>query len=391
MNLSLKNINFLHIKRYGSILVFSFIYFSSIAQPALENYHKYFRVGDYVNAKKEIETVVTLPEMASNAKAWFYRSEVNTALYSKSPADNQGSLEIAYMSLMKSSSLDTKRELSAEIASQIKLLSTLYFNKGATDFNNQKYTYAILSLERAADIGNLLTPSVTVPEIYFYIGMAAALSNNTTKVKKYFSQLANQNYPKAEVYSYLAEVYKNENNNSEAISTYKKGISAVTDNTSQLYVKIVKLFLNIGFTNEAVEYLNKGTAKYPNDEDLNYIKASLNTQLKEDNKAMDGYKKTLEVNPNHLEANYNLGIMYYNSSINHLKKADSFLNTDKQKYDSEKELFLTEIKLAAPYLEKAHQLEKNNRNTINCLLDIYKRLQRKEQYNALKTELDNMK
>ncbi len=391
MNYKNKNIKSLHLQRFFILFVVFCLYSPGFSQISFDNYLKYFKSGDYINAKKEIESAVTQPDMVSNARAWYYRCEVNSALYSKKPEENPGSLEIAYMSLMKSSSLDTKKELSKEIAAQIKLLSTLYYSKGASDFNNQKYNYALLSFERAADIGNLVTPSVTVPEIYFYIGMAAALSNNNTKVKKYFSQLADQNYPKIEVYNYLAEVYKAENNNSAAIETYKRGINTITDNSVILYVKIVKLFLNIGFTNDAVEYLNKGTAKYPDNEDLNYIKASLNTQLNEDDKAIEGYKKTVDLNPNHLEANYNLGIMYYNSSINHLKTADSFLNSNKQKYDSEKELFLTEIKKAAPYLEKAHQLDRSNRNTMMCLLDIYKRLQRKEQYDALKTELDNMK
>lgn len=370
---------------------FSFIYIITSAQSIFDNYQKYFKTGDYINAKKEIETAIALPANANNAKAWLCRSEVNALLYSNKPAENQGYLEIAYMSVMKASSLDTKKEYSKDIAKQIKLLSTLYYNKGSIDFNNQKYSYALLSLERAADLGNLLTPSVTDPEIYFYIGMAAQNSNNTNKVKKYFGQLADKNYPKMEVYSYLAEAYKNEQNNSAALEMYKKGISVVTGNSYQLYVNIVKLYLSMGNTNEAINYLDKGIALYPNQVDLNYIKASLNTQLKEDSKAMEGYKKTLELNPNHVEANYNLGIMYYNSSINHLKTADSFINTNPEKYESEKDIFITEIKKAMPLLEKAHKLDGSNKNTILCLLDIYKRMQRKEQYNSLKLELDNMK
>ena len=391
MNSNTKSIIFSISQRNILILFILLFSLNGSSQSTFEIYQKYFKLGDYDNAKKEIETAITLPAYSNSSKAWYYRSEVNSVLYSKNPDDNSSNLEVAYMSLMKSSSLDSKKELSKEIAAQIKLLSTLYYSKGAADYNNKKYNYAIISLERAADIGNLLNPSVTEPDIYFYIGMAAALSNNKTKLKKYFSQLAEQNYPKAEVYNYLGEFHKAENNNSEAIATYKKGIQIATENSSFLYVKIVKLYLNIGFTKEAVEYLNKGLQKYPSNEDLNYIKASLNTQLKEDNMAMDGYKKTVELNPNHLEANYNLGIMYYNSSINHLKAADSFLYTNKEKYDSEKELFLTEIKLSAPFLEKAHQLDRSNRNTTMCLLDVYKRLQRKELYEALKTELDNMK
>jgi tetratricopeptide (TPR) repeat protein len=371
--------------------VFSFLYIISSAQSFFDNYQKYFKAGDYINAKKEIESAIAIPANANNSKAWLYRSEVNAILFSNKPNENQGSLEIAYMSIMKASSLDSKNELTKDIANQIKLLSTLYYNKGSNDFNNQKYTYALLSLERAAEIGNLLTPSVTNPDIYYYIATAAQLSNNTTKAKKYFSMIVDQKTTKPDAYTYLADIYKNEKNNSAAIEVYKKGINTLSNNSQQLYVNIVKLYLNIGFTNDAIVYLNKGIAQYPNHEDLNYIKAGLNSQLNENSQAMEGYKKTIELNPNHLEANYNLGIMYYNSSINHLKTADSYLNTNTQKYESEKDIFINEIKKAMPLLEKAHKLDGSNKNTVLCLLDVYKRMQRKDQYNALKLELDKMK
>jgi Tfp pilus assembly protein PilF len=373
------------------LFVFIFIYIISSAQTFFDNYQKYFKAGDYVNAKKEIELAIALPANANNTKAWLCRSEVNALLYSNNPKENQGSLEIAYMSVMKASSLDSKKELIKDIATQIKLLSTLYYNKGSNDYNNLKYTYALLSLERSAELGNLLSPSITNPEIYYFIGMAAQLSNNTLKAKKYFSQLIDQNCTKIEVYTYLADIYKNEKNNSSAIEVYKKGINVFPNSSYQLYVNIVKLYLSLGNTNEAIDYLNKGIAQYPNQEDLNFMKAGLNSQLKEDGQAMEGYKKTLELNPNHLEANYNLGIMYYNSSINHLKTADSYINSNSQKYNSEKDIYLNEIKKAIPFLEKAHKLDGSNKNTVLCLLDIYKRLQRKEQYNNLKTELDKMK
>ena len=378
------------LKGLGSIF-FVFIYLYSSSQTVFENYHKYLKAGDYVNAKKEIEAAILLPENAKNAKAWLYRSEANALLYSNKPLENQGSLEIAYMSVMKASSLDIKKELSKDISTQIKLLSNLYYNKGSIDFNNQKYTYAILSFERAAEIGNLLNPSITTSETYYYAGLAAALSNNTTKVKKYFTVLSNQNYPKIEVYNYLADAYKAEHNNAAAIESYKKGLSIFPNNSYLLLLNLVKLYLNSGSTNEAIELLNKGISLYPNQSELSFIKASLNSQLNENDKAMEGYKKTLEIQPDHLDANYNMGILYYNSSINHLKTADSFKNSNQEKYNSEKDIFINEIKKAVPYLEKAHKLDGSNKNTILCLLDIYKRLQRKEQYNALKLELDNMK
>lgn len=374
-----------------TLLIINLLSVFAFSQTAIDNYQKFLKAGDYINAKKEIDVAAADPLNSKVAKVWLYRGEINSLLYSSKPVENPGSIEIAYMSIMKASSLDIKKELSKEIAAQIKLLSQLYFNKGATEFNNQKYNVALLTFERSADVGNLLNPSVTNQETYYYAGISAALSNNTDKEKKYLLLLASQNYPKVEVYNYLAEAYKAEKNNSAAIEAYKKGINLFPNNSYQLIVNVVKLFLNLGLTTEALEYLNKGTKLNPTQAELFNLQGSLFTQLKQDKDAMQSYIKAVELNPNHPDAVYNLGIMYYNSSINHLKIADSYLNINQEKYSSEKEIFLSEIKKAAPLLEKALEQDGSNKNTMICLLDIYKRLQRKEQYDKLKIKLSATK
>lgn len=379
------------IRASAIIFIINLLSVISFSQTAIDNYQKYLKAGDYINAKKEIDAAAADPLNSKVPKVWLYRGEINSLLYSSKPAENPGSIEIAYMSIMKASSLDIKKEHSKDIAAQIKLLSQLYFNKGATEFNNQKYNVALLTFERSADVGNLLNPSVANPETYYYAGISAALSNNIEKEKKYLQQLAAQNYPKVEVYNYLAEAYKTEKNNSAAIEAYKKGINLFPNNSYLLIVNVVKLFLNLGLTTEALDYLNKGTKLNPTQAELFNLQGSLFTQLKQDNDAMQSYIKAVELNPNHPDAVYNLGILYYNSSINHLKTADSYLNINQEKYSSEKEIFLSEIKKAAPLLEKALEQDGSNKNTMICLLDIYKRLQRKEQYDKLKIKLNSTK
>lgn len=371
------------------LFLFHFISNLTFAQTSLENFQKYYNSGDYINAKKEIETISLDPNYAKNAKVWLHRSEANSMLFSINQTDYQNCIEIAYMSIMKASFLDSKKELSKKIAEQLNFISQQYYKKGASDFNNQKYTAALLSFERSIEIDNLMNVTANYDKIY-YAGLTASLSNNNEKIKKYFITLSNNNYKKIEVYSYLAEAYKSDNNNLQAIEILKKGINLFPDNSYLLVVNIVKLFLNLGLTSDALEYLKIGIDLYHKD-DLYYLQGSLYVQLKQDNYAIQSFRKAIEINTNNSDAAYNLGIMLYNSSINHLKTADSFLNSNPDKYKSEKELFLTEIKEAAPLLEKALELDSTNKNTMICLLDIYKRLQRKEQYEKLKILLSSTK
>ena len=290
---------------------------------------------------------------------------------------------------MKANFLDSNKEFGKQIVEQLNFISQLYYKKGASDFNNKKHTIALISFERSIEIDNLMKTANDTDKIY-NAGLAASLSNNNEKIIKYFLILYNYNYKKIEVYNYLAEAYKSDKKNLQAIDVLKKGINLFPNNSYILVVNIVKLFLNMGLANDALEYLKIGTNLYQKD-DLFYLQGSLYFQLKQDNNAIQSFRKAIEINPNNSDAAYNLGIMLYNSSINHLKTADSFLNSKPDKYKSEKELFLSEIKEAAPLLEKALEQDSSNKNTMICLLDIYKRLQRKKQYDMLKILLSSTK
>jgi len=376
-------------RRIVIILITLIVFNNAISQTFIENYQKYFQKGDFLNAKKEIETASQDASNSSNPLVWLKRSEVNSVIYSNNMQDNQSCLEIAYMSVMKASFLDSKKTYNKDIFSQLNFVSQLYYKKGANDFNNQKYNVSILSFERSIEIDNLMNLPQN-NEKYYYTGLASGLSKNSEKTKKYFTPLFSNNYPKVEVYSFLSDIYKAENNNSQAIEILKKGIKLLPNNSYQLIVNIVKLFLNIGFTSEALEYLQIGTNMYQNDE-LYYLQGSLNLKLNQEKQAIYSFQKAININPNNFDASYNLGILLYNSSINHLKVADSFVNSNPSKYNSEKEIFLDEIKKSAPLLEKALVNDANNKILIQCLLDVYKRLQRKEQYNKLLLVYNSMK
>jgi hypothetical protein len=61
-----------------------------------------------------------------------------------------------------------------------------------------------------------------------------------------------------------------------------------------------------------------------------------------------------------------------------------------EKYNLEKDQYLIKIKEAVVYLENAYKYDKDNKNLILCLADIYKRLQRNAEYESLQNALKKM-
>ncbi len=96
------------------------------------------------------------------------------------------------------------------------------------------------------------------------------------------------------------------------------------------------------------------------------------------------YEKALVLNPNDASANYHLAKLYYNKALNIIKQTDydmeliAFDNI----VDESVELF----KISLPYMEKAHELDPKNVNTLEGLSGIYYSLQDKEKYEKFSEE-----
>ena len=81
------------------------------------------------------------------------------------------------------------------------------------------------------------------------------------------------------------------------------------------------------------------------------------------------YLKALELNPSSFGANYNLGALYFNNGVETNNKANGTSdNSIYEKLKKKAEIFFTK---ALPYLEAAHNLKKDDKNTLLSLKQLY--------------------
>ncbi len=148
----------------------------------------------------------------------------------------------------------------------------------------------------------------------------------------------------------------------EAITYLKKAI--------ELNVKEAKPYQNLAETYKAKKdndmyekTLEEGLAKYPNDKALNKLMANLYVQ-----KANVFYKKG-----------------------NEIKKAanDSGLSqTDADAYNAELDKSKAEFEQALPLVEKAYKYDSKNKNALKIMQNVYTALDRPEDAEKIKAELD---
>ena len=151
----------------------------------------------------------------------------------------------------------------------------------------------------------------------------------------------------------------------DAITYLKKAID--------LNVKEAKPYQNLAETYKAKKdndmyekTLEEGLAKYPNDKALNKMMANLYVQ-----KGNAFYKKG-----------------------NEIKKAanDSGISqTDADAYNAELEKSKAEFEEALPLVEKAYKYDSKNKNALKILSNIYTALDRPEDAEKIKAELDALK
>ncbi len=106
------------------------------------------------------------------------------------------------------------------------------------------------------------------------------------------------------------------------------------------------------------------------------------------NLAKQAYNKILDVDPNNIGANYNMGILFYNQAVNLINQSDYDIDivalSDIQ--DNSIKLF----KESLPFMEKAYSLDPRRRETLLGLSGIYFSLNEFEKSNMFKLKLEEI-
>lgn len=217
----------------------------------------------------------------------------------------------------------------------------------------------------------------------------AHVSNDLEEAETLYNQLIASNSANEIVYHNLLNIYKVQGENQLLIALCKEGLIRYTNNSKDFIDELVNHYLNTSNNAKALEYLYLGLNKFPKNADYHFIKGLIYDKSRRYNAAIKAYKKTIHYNSNHFDALYNLGAIYYTKGVEHYKVMD--LNKDNhEKYKTECNAYVNLFLTGLPCFEKAHQLDPSHISTMQALLVIYDRLQRKELFNKIQLELNQL-
>ena len=214
-------------------------------------------------------------------------------------------------------------------------------------------TYPVLSGQ------NLLEKDTILPQVAYYATLAADRVGDKEAIIKYAPYALKDKDGGKFAMQLLADAYKSKGDTEKWIEILKEGILKFPEN-QYFFANLVDHFSSSNQPEKAMEFADEMLAKEPNNKLYLYVKAYLYHNLKDYNKAIEFYKKTIEVDPEYAEAYSNLGLVLIMQAQEYSDKSTTDINDPKYaQAQAQVKKFYEEAK---PYYEKARQLKPDQKD-----------------------------
>jgi tetratricopeptide (TPR) repeat protein len=125
-----------------------------------------------------------------------------------------------------------------------------------------------------------------------------------------------------------------------------------------------------------------------NNPSIYFAKGTLYEKSGNKEKALEAYNQAIKVDPEYFNAYFNIGALYFNNAVELYEVANKM--EDLKAYNAAKVIADAELRKALEPLEKAYQIDPNERASIETLQTIYYRLQMLDKYEEMKKKLSEM-
>ena len=250
------------------------------------------------------------------------------------------------------------------------------YNKGVELYSKKDFDTAKLMYNKIFDLfpldesKSLSRSNVTKEAVYLNLYFACDAQGDIAGSKENLQELIDASYQDPKIYAYMSEIYQNEDNTDKAFAIIKEG-REYFDTDVDLIIFELNFYLGAEDFVKAEELLKLAVKEDPNNEKLFFALGNSYDNLGEFEKAQEAYKEAVSIDPNFYDANYNLGIMFYNKAGELLKKANDtrdYKKADVIKNNAESIMFKS-----LPYIETCYRLQPDDKNILIVLKELYYR------------------
>ncbi len=360
---------------------------TALAQPnKVQSAIIYINYGEYDKAKQSIDEAIVHPKTENSAKAWFYRGEVHLGIYGDTLLGPQfpEALDIAWESYLRCIELDTKNDHREDAAKKVDIIQAGFYNEGVDAYVRKDYPEAILRFEQ------LLSVNPQDTSVLFNAALTCGKMNDNAKAMEYWLALLANGYNKPGVFVELARLSKIAGDTTAALTYLQQGRD-VFPNDIGLVIDELNIYLIQGKQEMAIDKLTAAIALEPSNVNLYFARGTAYDNTKKSDLAEADYHKAIEIKADYFDPYYNLGAMYFNAAAEMANLADKIPFSKQKEFEAADAKAKAAFEKAKPFLEKAHELQPDDSNTMISLQQLYARLKMNDEMLNMKKKREDAK
>jgi len=294
-------------------------------------------------------------------------------------------LDDALAAYNKAIELDSDGKSSSKIVEGLKNLKNLYEKKALNSYSQLQYKTAVESFITILNINKMKQINAVDTTTIYYTGVAASEGDMKDEAITYLQQANDLNYKDPFLFVRLSKLYLTKGDSTNALSILNKGVSIYPDNVA-LLVERINYFIAKSDSKKALDDIEKAKKKDPKNQTFLFVEGVLYDKIGKMDSSVSAYNHAIQIDPNYFDAYYNLSVIYFNSAVKFIEKANA--EVDNTKYTDEKKFADEEFKRAVPYMEKAYEISKgqkapegqtNQKQSLETLKQLYYRLKMTDQ------------
>lgn len=284
--------------------------------------------------------------------------------------------------------LDEKGKLNDKVLEGLERLKRQAEDDAIRQFTKRVYDMALVKFELIMETSKSPVFEGYIDSVVIYnSALAARNAGMHEKAADYFKRATEINYGGSDAYYLLVREYYTLKDSLKALETLQQGFTLYPDTTIILF-ELVNYYIGTDNAEEGMKYLELAEEAESTNPSIYFAKGSLFDRMGDRDKAIEEYKKSLEVDPEYYNSWYNLGAAYFNNAVELYDEANA--KQDLDEYNKAKTVADDELKKAIDPMLKATEIMPAEVDPLETLKTIYYRLQMEEEYNQVIEQINNI-
>jgi Tetratricopeptide repeat. len=218
--------------------------------------------------------------------------------------------------LVKAAELDTKNAKSKDITEKLVAMKTRYQSDAMAAYTLGNFKKASAYFEGSVKISShpLIKQVDTV--MMYYTGLTALMAKDYDNAAKYLQMSIDNNYDaKGDIYSSLAEAYKAKGDMAKTKEVLQTGFTKHPTNQSILVTLINSYLESNDDPNKVLALITQAQKNEPMNASLYYAEGNVWKNMKNVDKAIECYKKSMEIDKTYYFGSFAIGAAYYDRAV----------------------------------------------------------------------------